>query len=232
MGTGQGSGRAGHHLVLTLMCRCFRKCCSRQALRPSARTRSWPLGDLIHGLRCWGRGGFIWVPCLQPPFWVGGPACQVRASPLCSAPAPSLRPAGLAHGHGHPEQARHTEGQGVPRSGSALPQPTAVLQRAGSHAAMAPEGQEGMSGAPQGLSIPAACDGGRGEPARGPHLGRELHPSAHLPRQEGVPPPLTEPPPPPCTAHHTVPTAPPPRGSAHPPHTSTMTCRPWGVMFR
>lgn len=54
MGRGRGAVAAWE---LTLTCRCSRKCCSRQALRPSARTRSWPRGDLIHGLRCWGRRG-------------------------------------------------------------------------------------------------------------------------------------------------------------------------------
>lgn len=38
--------------VLTLTCRCCRKCCSRRVLKPKARARSWPFGDLIHGLRC------------------------------------------------------------------------------------------------------------------------------------------------------------------------------------
>jgi hypothetical protein len=46
---------------LTLTCRCSKKYCSRQALRSTARVRSWPLGDLIHGLRCYRRGGFTQV---------------------------------------------------------------------------------------------------------------------------------------------------------------------------
>lgn len=106
-GMGPGRGHAGCPGALTLICRCSRKNCSRQALRLSARTRSWPLGDLIHGLRCWGRRGFNRCSLGQPPsqaiLWAWGPVRQVRVGPLDRAsPIPSFCPAGLAHSHGHP----------------------------------------------------------------------------------------------------------------------------------
>ena len=242
MGTGQGSGHAGRHLGTHADVQVLQEVLQQagaQAKRPHPLVAP-------RGLDPWAqvlgkRGASYRCPAYSHPSGCGGQCARSEQAPCAVHPAPSLRPAGLAHGHGHPEQVRHTEGQGVPRSGSVLPQPTAVLQgqeampqaTAGQSAiAMAPEGQECMSGAPQGLSIPAPCDGGQGRTSSGPPSGSGTAPIC-IPAQAGEGPPAAHrPPPPPCIVQHTVPTASLPRGSAHPPHTSTMTCRPWGVMFR
>lgn len=58
-------------------------------------------------------------------------------------------------------------------------------------------GQEGMSGAPQGLSIPAPCDGGAGRTSLGPPSGSGTAPIC-IPAQAGGGPPA---------AHRTPPTS-------------------------
>lgn len=136
--------------VLTLTCRCSRKYCSRQALRPSARTRSWPLGDLIHGLRCWGRGIRIGTSSgvvSLPGHHVG----QARASQLRSASLPRHSvllawPTDIAGPPGAPAGLQREAGQQP-----ALPTPSAIL--------MTPEGQELTLGTSGSLHL-APRDGG------------------------------------------------------------------------
>ena len=201
---GQGKGVAMRVAtwVLTLMCRCFRKYCSRQALRPSARTRSWPLGDLIHGLRCWGRGG-LHIGALPTATLLGvGASVPGQSKPpvQCTLPRHSVLLAWLTAtatqsksgiqrdrvflgvGRSCPSPLRCCKGRKPcrrpPQASLPLRWPQKVRSACLGHLRVSPSRHHVMEG--------------RGEPARGPHLGRGPHPSAYLPRQEGVPPPLTD----------------------------------------
>lgn len=111
------------HRALTPTRRWSRKYCSRQALRPSARMRSWPRGDLIHGLRCWGRRSLTSVPRRGFAWEAGARAPQAARHPRqASLPDCEAQLVGSGqvtrstsssvpfHGHGYPGWAQSKPG--------------------------------------------------------------------------------------------------------------------------
>lgn len=152
----------------------------------------------------------------RPPSGHGGQCARSEWAPWAAPPPPRhsvllawlmamATPGGLSS-HAH---ARTWCSQTWVRPAPAHSHPPTIM--------MASEGQECPSGAPQGLSVQAPRWGSREIELRAPVCSDCTR--LHTPRPEGRCS-LAHRPPPTCTEHH------------GPPHTSTMTCRPWGVMFR